>query len=188
METRWLYLAFVGAVVLERFFELLLTRRNVERLRRRGGRLVGESHYPWMVLLHTGLLIAAPLEVFGLQRPFVAPLAAIAALLVAATMGLRYWAIATLGERWTARIVVVPGEAPVEGGPYRFVRHPNYVAVVVEVAALPLVHTAWWTAVVFSLANAFVLRSRIRAEEEALAETSEYRERMGEKPRFLPLP
>ena len=81
---------------------------------------------------------------------------------------------------------MVPGEAPVVGGPYRYVRHPNYLAVVVEVAALPLVHTAWWTAVFFSVANAFVLRQRIRAEEAALDEASDYRERLGEKPRFFP--
>ncbi len=186
--TRWLYLALVALVAAERLFELRRTRRNLARLERRGGYLVGEGHYPWMVLLHTGLLVAAPLEVLGLERPFVAPLAAVATLLVAATMALRYWAIVTLGERWTTRIVVVPGEAPVEDGPYRFVRHPNYVAVVVEVAALPLVHTAWWTAIAFSLANALVLRQRIRAEEEALAETSEYRERLGKTPRFLPAP
>jgi len=186
MDTRWLYLALIALVALERLFELARTRRNLARLRRRGGYLVGEGHYPWMVLLHTGLLVAAPLEVWVLNRPLLVPLAAVATLLVLATMGLRYWAISTLGDRWTTRIVVVPGEAPVEGGPYRFLRHPNYLAVLVEVAALPLVHTASWTAVAFSAANALVLRARIRAEEEALGETSDYRERLGAKPRFLP--
>ncbi len=107
-------------------------------------------------------------------------------LLLAATMGLRYWAISSLGDRWTTRVFVVPGEPPVAKGPYRWLRHPNYLAVIVEVAALPLVHTAWWTAVAFSAGNLLVLRTRIRVEEEALESHSEYREVLGDRPRLVP--
>jgi methyltransferase len=91
------------------------------------------------------------------------------ALVVLTSQALRWWCIATLGRRWNTRVIVVPGLAPVSGGPYRWLRHPNYVAVVVEGAALPLVHAAWVTAVVFTVLNAFLLRVRIRVEDAALA-------------------
>lgn len=186
LDTRWLYLGLVALVAAERLVELAITRRHAKRLLARGGFVVGAANYRVMVVLHTALLAAAPLEVWWLERPFVAPLAAVTALAVAATMALRYWVIATLGDRWTTHVVVVPGEAPVEGGPYRYLRHPNYLAVAVEVAALPLVHTAWATALAFSCANALVLARRIRLEEEALAAHSPYRERLGKRPRLLP--
>jgi methyltransferase len=186
LDTRVLYLGLVALVALERLVELAITRRHAARLAARGGVVAGQGHYRWMVLLHTSLLVAAPLETWALGRPFVPPLAAATTLLVVLSMTLRYWVIATLGDRWTTNVVVVPGEPPVEGGPYRFLRHPNYLAVVLEVAALPLVHTAWLTALAFSVANAFLLRRRIRVEEEALAAHSPYRERLGDRRRFLP--
>lgn len=187
IETRWLYLGLVGLVAAERLLELVITRRHAARLLARGGIVVGQSHYVWMVLLHTSFLVAAPFEVFLLRRAFVPPLATVMVLVVLLTMALRYWVIATLGDRWTTHVVVVPDEAPVEGGPYRFLRHPNYLAVILEVAALPLVHTAWITALLFSVGNAFMLRTRIQVEENALVTHSSYRERLGQRPRFLPI-
>ena len=111
---------------------------------------------------------ACPLEVWLLDRPFLPPLAAAAGLALALTMALRYWVIATLGDRWCTRVLVPPGEPRITGGPYRFLRHPNYLAVAVEVFALPLVHTAWLTAAVLGGANLAVLAVRIRAEDRAL--------------------
>ena len=186
MDTRWLFVALIVAIVLERLVELALTRRNARRLVARGGYEVGAAHFPVMALMHTALLVAAPLEVFWLGRVFHPWVGGIALAAVVATMALRYWAVTTLGDRWTARIYVVPGEAPVVGGPYRFLRHPNYVAVIGEVAALPLVHSAWLTSIVFSLANAWMLRVRIAAEEKALAESSSYEADLGDRPRFVP--
>lgn len=186
MASADLYLLLILAVVAERAGELMLTRRNAARLASRGGVAAGDAHYPAMVVLHTALLIGAPLEVYLLSRPFLPWLGWPMLALVCATMALRYWAISTLGDRWTTRIFVVPGEPPVVGGPYRYLRHPNYLAVILEVAALPLVHTAWLTAGLGSLANAFVLRTRIRAEEAALAGVSAYLESLGDRPRFLP--
>lgn len=168
-DSRLLYLGLVALVAAERLVELVISRRHARRLAARGGFEVGGEHFPAMAALHGGLLVAAPLEVFLLGRPLVPLLAAAMLVLVGATMVLRYWVVASLGDRWTVRVWVVPGEPPVDRGPYRWLRHPNYLAVVLEVAALPLVHTAWGTAVVFSLANALVLRTRIRVEEEALA-------------------
>lgn len=186
MTSQQLYLLLILAVAAERVFELILTRRNAARMLARGGHPAGDGHYPAMVILHTALLAGAPLEVLLLSRTFHAWLGWPMLALVLATMALRYWAIRTLGDRWTTRIFVVPGEPPVASGPYRYLRHPNYLAVILEVAALPLVHTAWLTASLGSFANAWVLRARIRAEEAALAEASDYLEKLGGRPRFLP--
>ncbi len=172
VDTRVLYLGLIGLVVLERLAELVITRRNAARLRARGGFEVGGGHYPPMVILHTGLLIAAPLEVWVLERPWIPALGVTMLCVVAATMALRYWAISSLGDRWTTQIFVVPGEPLVTRGPYRWLRHPNYLAVILEVAALPLVHSAWLTALVVSLGNAWVLRVRIGTEEAALRQHS----------------
>ena len=185
-DTRWLFIGLIGLVVLERLLELVITERNARRLRERGGFEVGQGHFLPMALLHGGLLVAAPLEVFWLERAFVPLLGVVALLAVAGTMALRYWAITSLGDRWTTRVFVVPGEPPVARGPYRWMRHPNYLAVIMEVAALPLVHTAWLTALAFSIGNALVLRTRIRVEEQALQDHSEYRQTLGDRPRFVP--
>ncbi len=185
-DTRWLYVGLIGLVVLERLVELVITERNARNLRARGGFEVGKAHFLPMALLHTGLLIAAPLEAFRLERPFLPLFGTVMLVLLAGTMALRYWAISSLGDRWTTRVFVVPGEPPVAKGPYRWLRHPNYLAVIVEVVALPLIHTAWWTAIAFSIGNALVLRVRIRVEEEALAEYSDYQGVLGDRPRMVP--
>jgi len=167
-DTRLLYLLLVGLVALERGVELIRSRRNARRLRRGGAVEVGTGHYRWMVLLHAAFLAACPLEVWLLRRPFIPPLALAMILLLGATMALRYWAVASLGPRWTTRVFVLPGAPLVRSGPYRWMRHPNYLAVVLELLALPLIHSAWLTAGLFGLLNAVVLRERIRVEDEAL--------------------
>lgn len=187
MTSAWLYLILIGAVALERLGELWLTRRNARRLVERGGYEVGQGHYPWMALLHLGILVCSPLEVLLLGRAFHPILGWTCLALVMLTMFLRYWAITTLGDRWTTRVFVVPGEAPRLGGPYRYLRHPNYLAVIVEVLALPLIHGAWITAIVGSLANAWVLRTRIQTEERALANAASYLEVLGDRPRLVPV-
>jgi methyltransferase len=188
VDTRVLFTALVGLAALQRLAELVLARRNLRRALARGGREEAPGHYRWMVLLHTLWLVAAPLEVWALGRPFVPALAAAMLGLFAAAMALRYWAIATLGDRWTTRIVVVPGETPVAAGPYRYLRHPNYLAVIVELVALPLVHTAWLTALLAGASNALVLRVRIAEEERALAAASDYGAVFADRPRLLPRP
>jgi methyltransferase len=185
-DTRVLYTVLVGLAAAARLLELQIASRNRRNLLAQSAVEVGAGHYPWMVLLHTAWLVACPLEVWLLNRPFLPVLAAFSLAGFLAAMALRYWVIATLGNRWTTRILVLPGSAPVAAGPYRFTRHPNYLAVLVEIATLPLVHTAWWTAVTFSLANALLLRVRIRAEERALTELSSYGAVFSDRPRFLP--
>ena len=163
------FTALVALVGLERLAELVVSRRNAAWSLARGGVEHGRGHYPVMVALHSGFLIAMLVEAW-VRRPEVPPALASSMLaLVLASQALRWWCIATLGPRWNTRVIVVPGMPPVTGGPYRLLRHPNYVAVVVEGMALPLVHSAWMTAVVFTVANAVLLTVRIRVEDAALA-------------------
>lgn len=179
-----LYLGLLALVALERGVELVVSARNARLARARGGVEAGQGHYPVMALFHGLFLVACAVEVVLLRRPFSGALGWAALAAVLGAQALRYWAIATLGWRWNTRIVVLPGAAPVTAGPYRWVRHPNYVAVIAEMVALPLVHGAWLTALVFSLGNAWLLRVRIRAEEEALGEP--WRHAFAGRPRFVP--
>lgn len=186
LDSRLLFTALVALVGAERLVELVVSRRNARRLLAAGAVEAGGGHYPTMVVLHSAFLAAAPLEVWLLGRPFVPALAAAMLAVVVAAMALRYWVIASLHGRWTTRVLVLPGAPAVTSGPYRFLRHPNYLAVVAEIAALPLVHSAWLTAALFTVANAVLLTVRVRAEEAALAGASDYRARLGGRPRFLP--
>ena len=161
------YVLLIAAVAVERVAELVVSQRNLAWSRARGGVEFGAGHYPAMVVLHTGLLAGCLLE--ALYRPFLPALGWPMLVVVLAAQGLRWWCIATLGRKWNTRVVVIPDAARVASGPYRFFSHPNYVAVVVEGIALPLVHTAWVTAVVFTVLNAVLLRTRIGVENSALA-------------------
>jgi methyltransferase len=163
-----LFLGLLALVVAQRLVELRRARHNRRRLLARGGVEVGAGHYPVMVALHACFLVAAPAEVLLLDRQPPALLVGLAGTALAAAMALRVWVLAALGERWTTRIVVLPGAPLVAAGPFRFLRHPNYLAVRVEIAALPLIGGAYLTALAFSLANALLLRVRIRVEERAL--------------------
>ena len=157
------YALLIAAVAVERVAELVVSQRNLAWSRARGGVEFGARHYPAMVVLHTGLLAGCLVE--ALYRPFVPALGWPMLAVVLAAQGLRWWCIATLGRQWNTRVVVIPDAARVTSGPYRFFSHPNYVAVVVEGIALPLVHTAWVTAVVFTVLNAVLLRNPHRRRE-----------------------
>lgn len=169
MTTLLAFTVLVALVGLERIAELVVSTRNARWSMEHGGVESGLGHYPFMVVLHTGLLVGALAEAW-LRRPDVPSVLAWSMLaLVLASQALRWWCITTLGRRWNTRVIVVPGLPPVRSGPYRLFRHPNYVAVVVEGVALPLVHAAWITAAVFTVLNAALLTVRIRAEDAALA-------------------
>lgn len=186
VTSQLVYLGFLALVAGERLLELRISRRNLVGALAAGGREFGAGHFRVMSVLHTLFLLACAAEVLWLGRGFDARVGLPALSLVLAAQALRYWAIATLGPRWNVRVVVWPALAPVTGGPYRFVRHPNYLAVIVEIAALPLVHGAWVTALVFTAANAALLSVRIRVEEQALG--SLYQKSFAARPRLLPLP
>jgi methyltransferase len=185
-DSRILYTALVVVVTLMRLAELALSRRNIARLLKRGAVEAGASLYPWMVAVHGGVLAACVAEVWLLGRLPIPALASIMLGLLAAASAIRWWVISTLGDRWSTRVVFVPGEPPITRGPFRWLRHPNYLAVILEFLALPLVHTAWVTAVVFSIANGVVLAFRVRSEETALADSSDYLRLMHDRPRFHP--
>ncbi|CAL9332921.1 isoprenylcysteine carboxyl methyltransferase family protein [Streptomyces cellulosae] len=163
------YTLLVLAVAVERLAELVVARRNAAWTLERDGVEHGRGHYPVMVVLHTGLLAGCLLEPLLADRPFLPGLGWPALALTLLAQALRWWCITTLGPYWNTRVIVVPGARLVGAGPYRFLRHPNYVAVVVEGAALPLVHSAWITATVFTLADAVLLTVRIRCENAALS-------------------
>ncbi len=165
---RWLLVAIVALVAIQRGIELVVNRRNQARLIERGGRLVREDGYRWIVLVHAAWFV-------GLVAEFhVAPWAgwwqaSLAILLLAgAAEALRLWTIATLGSRWTTRVVVVPGETLVREGPYRWLDHPNYVAVTVLLAAVPAAFSLWVTAALVAGLNGVALRRRVRIEDAAL--------------------
>jgi methyltransferase len=163
------YYALLVVIAFERLAELVVSQRHAAQSLRRGGVEYGQGHFPVMVALHVALLIGCVVEPLALHRVFVPALAWPMLAVVAAANTLRWWCIATLGPRWTARVIVIPGMPLVKSGPYRWFAHPNYVAVVVEGAALPLVDSAWITACTFTALNAALLTVRLRCETRALA-------------------
>ena len=166
-STGW-FVLLVAAVGVERIIELVVSERHIRWAKARGGVEVGRGHYPAMVVLHVGLLVGSVLEVVMLQRVFYPWLGWPMLVGVVAAQTLRWWCIGTLGKQWNTRIVVVPGAGRVASGPYRKLRHPNYVAVAAEGVCLPLVHTAGITATVFTVANGLLMRARVTTENEAL--------------------
>lgn len=166
------YFALIAAIAVERCAELVVSQRNRAWSMARGGTEHGVGHYPVMVVLHVGLLVGCVAEPLLLHRPFLPALGWPMLAVVVAAQALRWWCISTLGPQWNTRVIVVPGAPRVIGGPYRWIAHPNYVAVVVEGFALPLVHSAWLTAIGFTALNALLLRTRLRVEDAALASLS----------------
>lgn len=185
--TQIAYLALLVLLACERGFELRISRRNAERAFAEGGIEVGQGHFGVMRALHTVFFFACALEVVGLGRAFDPRLGLPMLALAATAQVLRYWAITSLGPRWNVRVIVVPGAPVVTSGPYRWLRHPNYLAVVAEGIAIPLIHGAGWTALAFTLANAWLLATRIRVEERALADYCAENARLGGRPRFVPI-
>ena len=157
-----LNIAILALVTIQRLGELLVSKRNTKRLLDQGAREYAPAHYPLIVAVHVAWL--ASLWWLGVSRPIDPFWLAVFVLIEIA----RIWVFVSLGERWTTRIIVVPGETLVRRGPYRFLNHPNYAVVVAEIAALPLVFGLWKVALFFSLLNAAVLTVRIREENQAL--------------------
>jgi methyltransferase len=159
----------LAVIAVERVAELVVSQRHAVALLRAGGVESGRGHFPVMVALHVGLLAGCVAEPLALHRTFIPALGYPMLAVVVLANALRWWCIATLGPRWSARVIVLPGLPLVRSGPYRWFAHPNYVAVVVEGAALPLVGSAWITASVFTVLNAVLLTVRLRCETAALA-------------------
>ena len=158
----WPSIAVLAFVTLQRLVELPIAHANTRRLLAAGGHEIGAGHYPLLVAVHAAWL--ATLWWLAPGQPIDLPFLA---LFILIELG-RIWVLRTLGQRWTTRIIVVPGETLVAGGPYRFVNHPNYLVVIAEIAVLPLVFGLWKVALLFSALNAIALTVRIRAENQAL--------------------
>ncbi len=186
MVTRLAFSLLCGLVGLQRLQELRASKHNEARLFESGGHEHAAGHFRCMSALHAGWLAASCAEVWLLDRPFAPSLGLPMAVLFGAGQLLRRSARRALGWRWSVRIVTVPGLPAVSNGPYRYLRHPNYLGVALEIAALPLIHGAWLSAVSFSLANALLLAVRVRHEEAALLRDSDYGARFDTRPRFLP--
>jgi methyltransferase len=163
-----MYNLLILTIGIERLVELIVAKRNAGWAFAHGGKEFGHNHYPVMVTLHTALLLGCVVEVWTLHRPFIGWLGWPMLAVVALAQALRWWCVTTLGHRWNTRVIVVPHTPLVRRGPYRWLHHPNYVAVVAEGLALPLVHTAWLTAIGFTLANALLLTVRIQVEDTEL--------------------
>lgn len=186
MVTEIVFTAGVALIGVQRIIEVRRSRRHEARLRAQGAREHASWQVPLMAALHGAWLVASVAEVWIYARPFVPWLAATAMLVLAIGHGLRYRAMAALGERWTIRVVTLPAASPVTTGVYRYLRHPNYLGVIMEIVAVPLVHGAFVTAAVFSALNAMLLTARIRAEEQALGDDNGYGRAVAAPRRFLP--
>jgi methyltransferase len=180
------YVGLLAVVALFRGVELLISRRHQEALNRLGAHTATDPHFVLMVALHAAILIGAALEVILLGRPFIPLLAIASGAVVVLANALRWWVIYTLGTHWNVRVVDSAGLGVITSGPFRVIRHPNYVAVFLELAALPLVHTAWVTALAGSAAHVWVLSKRLMVEEAVLQQHADYRTLMMDKPRFVP--
>ena len=182
----YLYLVLLAAVGVLRLVELRVSRKHQERMLTQGAIRVRERHFKWIVVVHTGVLVGAALEVVLLHRPFLPLLAAPMFALFLASNLMRFWAVRALGDLWSVEVMDSTRIGVVTNGPFRFVRHPNYTGVILEMISLPLIHTAWITALATSAAYSITLSMRIRAEENVLMANPEYRAAMGHKPRFFP--
>jgi methyltransferase len=182
-------IAFLGlllAVAALRIVELQISKRHQKQIVADGGAKVTDPKFLWMVLLHTAVLIGAAVEVVFLHRAFIPWLSVISFVLFLVANVIRWWVIRTLGEHWNVQVMDSTKLGVVTTGPFRYVRHPNYAAVFLEMFFLPMIHTAWITAIAGSLAHAIVLSQRLATEEKVLFADPQYRAAMSSKPRFVP--
>lgn len=181
-----LFLSLVIGLAIQRLAEQWLSSKNVKELRKQGGYEVGRGHLRLMQVLHGSWFLAMLLEVFLLRRNFRPQLALVASALFLCGQALRYAAITALGPRWTVPVMILPGAPAVNKGVYRYLRHPNYLGVILELIAVPLIHSAFLTSLIFSILNAFLLTVRIRTEEKALTEQNDYEVLFQGQKRLIP--
>jgi methyltransferase len=182
----YLFLALLLAVAALRIFELRISKRHQQQMASRGAAKVKDPYFRWMAMFHTVVLSGAAAEVILLHRPLIPALALPMFLLFVAANLVRWWVIRTLGEHWNVQVVDSSKLGFVASGPFRYVRHPNYAAVFLEMLALPLIHTAWITALAGALAHMIVLSLRLSVEDPVLLSNPDYDAAMGSKPRFFP--
>ncbi len=162
------FFGFIALLLVQRLFELGIARRHERELRQRGAREIDARGYRVIVGMHAAFFVSLVLERIFFNRVLSREWFVFAAIFVAAQL-LRYWAIHSLGVYWNTKIIVLPGHPAIGKGPYRVLRHPNYLAVVTEFAVIPLIFSCYFTAVTFMILNALLLQRRIRIESNALA-------------------
>lgn len=175
---------FFAFIVLERLIELYIAKKNAIYIEAIGGFEVGKAHYKYIVLLHILFLISFYIE--SRIRDALPAYWLIPFIFFILIQIVRYWIISSLGRFWNTRVYVVPNSEPINKGPYRYLRHPNYLVVILEMITIPLIFGAYFTAFIFPVLNAFLLSTRIKVEEEALFANTQYQSSMKNKPRFLP--
>ncbi len=185
MLTRLLFLGIVVAIIWQRVFELRLSQHNASYILAQGGQKHDDNLLSFAKVLQVSWWLAMIAEVWYLDRSFMPVLAAFALTATIAGQVLRYLSMQALEWRWTLPIMTVPGMPVVASGIYRYLRHPNWLGVILEIAFLPLIHSAYLTAIVFSLANAWLMSKRIKTEEQALSENTNYTAAFANKPRFI---
>lgn len=176
---------FISLVVVQRVVEVLIANRNAKWIKGQGGYEAGREHYKYIVALHMLFFLSLLIEVSITKHTFIVWSIFPLAVFILAQIG-RVWALASLGRFWNTRIMILPGAKVVAKGPYRFLRHPNYAIVVTEIACLPLIFQAYWTAILFTILNAFILSIRIQVEERALEEATNYQKTFEKRKRFIP--
>ena len=186
MLTKFIFIGIVAVVILQRLLELRLSKHNAAYILTQGGREHNDNFLGVVKVLQVSWWIAMILEVWYLKRPFIPVLAGGALLATLAGQVLRYLSMRSLGQRWTLPIITLPHQPVVDSGIYSYLRHPNWLGVILEIGALPLIHSAYLTAIFFSIANALLMSKRIEAEERALSEDTNYAYAFSHKPRFIP--
>ncbi|WP_225217681.1 isoprenylcysteine carboxyl methyltransferase family protein [Sporosarcina gallistercoris] len=166
----------ISIVILQRLTELVIAKNNEKRMKAQGAYEVGARHYPAIVLLHTAFFVSFLLEVV-IRKPSLSPIWGALLTIFLLTQLLRVWCLASLGKYWNTKIIILPGADVVMKGPYKFIRHPNYVIVATEILVLPMIFGAYFTAIVFTLLNAWMMSVRIPQEEQALKDATNYKEK-----------
>ena len=187
MVTKYFFLGIVIAVIVQRLLEVRLSDRHRAEILQRGGKEHGDNLLGAVKVLQVSWWIAMIAEVWLCNRPFIPALAIVALSLTITGQVLRYLSMQVLEWRWTLPIMTLPNLPVVETGVYRYVRHPNWLGVILEIAFLPLIHSAYFTAISFSLANAWLMSRRIVTEEAALIESTNYAAVFVNKSRFIPI-
>nr|AQA28565.1 isoprenylcysteine carboxyl methyltransferase [Nostoc sp. UIC 10110] len=186
MLTKYIFVGIIFAVILQRLFELRISKKNEAYIIERGGKKHSDNLLGTVKILQISWWIAAIAEVWYFDRPFIPALAFIALSATLAGQVLRYLSMQALERRWTLPIITLPNTPVVDKGIYSYLRHPNWLGVILEIAALPLIHGAYLTAIIFSLANALLMSQRMQTEEKALTENSNYALVFANRPRLLP--
>lgn len=169
------FYTILSIVILQRLLELVIAKRNEKNMRAKGAYEVGASHYPLMILLHVSFFASLLIEVF-FYKLTPSPLFFLFLVMFLSVQGLRIWCLTSLGSFWNTKIIILPGATVVSKGPYKYLRHPNYLVVSIEITLLPLMFQAYFTAICFTILNAIMLSIRIPTEERALKEATNYKQ------------